>query len=64
MALPPSSYTLIRQVLWLLSGRLDLREGKTVSSLKAGDRLEFGPPSDVHNPGDTACRYMVAVLRR
>jgi transcriptional regulator with XRE-family HTH domain len=66
VALPSSSYTLIRQIVWLISGRLNIREGAAVSSLKPGDRLEFGPPADseFHNPGDAACRYVVAVLRR
>jgi transcriptional regulator with XRE-family HTH domain len=66
VALPSSSYTLIRQIVWLISGRLNIREGDTVSRLKPGDRLEFGPPADseFHNPGDVACRYVVAVLRR
>jgi transcriptional regulator with XRE-family HTH domain len=63
---PSSAYTLIRQVVWLLSGRLELRQGDKVSALKPGDRLEFGPPADseFHNPSDAACRYLVAVLRR
>ena len=63
---PSSAYTLIRQVVWLLSGRLEIREGDRISALKPGDRLEFGPPADseFRNPGEIACRYLVALLRR
>ncbi len=63
---PASSYTLIRQVVWVLSGRLEIRDGAETFTLKTGDRLEFGPPADsaFHNPTDKDCRYVVAVLRR
>ncbi|MDE1938871.1 MAG: helix-turn-helix transcriptional regulator [Alphaproteobacteria bacterium] len=63
---PAASYTLIRQVAWVLSGRLEIRDGAEVFALKTGDRLEFGPPADseFHNPTDKDCRYVVAVLRR
>lgn len=66
VALPASSYARIRQVVWLLSGTLELRCGSETFTLKGGDRLEFGPPSDTQfrNPGDKACRYLVAVLRQ
>ncbi|MGD0189925.1 MAG: XRE family transcriptional regulator [Rhizomicrobium sp.] len=66
VALPASSYAFIRQVVWLLSGRLDIREGAKLSSLEPGDRLEFGPPADseFHNPGDKTCRYLVALVRQ
>ncbi len=66
VALPASSYAFIRQVVWLLSGRLEIREGNELQALRAGDRLEFGPPADseYHNPGDLACRYVVALVRQ
>jgi transcriptional regulator with XRE-family HTH domain len=66
VALPASPYGLIRQVVWLLSGRLEILEGAKLSSLEPGDRLEFGPPADseFHNPGEKACRYLVALLRQ
>lgn len=66
VALPASSYVLIRQVLWLLEGRLTLVEGGDQTALQAGDRIEFGEPCDCvfRNESDAPCRYLVAVLRR
>jgi transcriptional regulator with XRE-family HTH domain len=66
VAAPASSYALIRQVLWVLDGDLVILEGDLRSELRDGDRLEFGPPSDVvfQNEGQRACRYLVAVLRQ
>jgi transcriptional regulator with XRE-family HTH domain len=63
---PAASYALIRQVVWILSGRLDIREGETVHVLKSGDRLEFGPPADCEfrNAGEQMCRYLVALVRQ
>ncbi len=66
VALPASSYAFIRQVVWLLSGQLEIREGSKVAALESGDRLEFGPPADseYHNPGEKTCRYLVALVRQ
>ena len=66
VALPASSYAFIRQVVWLLSGKLRILEGDQINSLESGDRLEFGPPVDVEfqNPGDKPCRYLVALVRQ
>ncbi|MBU6298115.1 MAG: helix-turn-helix transcriptional regulator [Alphaproteobacteria bacterium] len=63
---PASSYALIRQVVWVLSGRLEIRDGAETFTLKTGDRLAFGPPADseFRNTADKDCRYLVAVLRR
>jgi transcriptional regulator with XRE-family HTH domain len=63
---PASAYANTRHVVWLLSGQLDIREGNTIHSLKAGDRLEFGPAADseFRNRSDKACRYLVALVRR
>ena len=65
VAFPASSYALIRQVVWLLSGRLEIREGGDTFSLKPGDRVEFGPPADseFRNTSDHSCRYLVALVR-
>jgi transcriptional regulator with XRE-family HTH domain len=62
---PASSYALIRQVLWVLEGAVVIVEGEGRTALQGGDRLEFGPPSDVvfRNESDRACRYLVALVR-
>lgn len=66
VALPASSYTLIRQVVWILNGTLTLRRGTQTTVLKKGDRFEFGLPEDTEfrNAGDKECRYLVALVRR
>jgi len=66
VAMPASVYVMIRQVVWVMGGRLTVVEGEHRSVLAPGDRLEFGPPSDCvfENDGLEACRYLVAVLRR
>jgi len=63
---PASAYHLIRQVVWVISGRLVLMEGAIRHELAAGDRVELGPPSDIVFRNETAqpCRYLVAVVRR
>jgi transcriptional regulator with XRE-family HTH domain len=66
VAFPASSYAFIRQVVWLLSGRLEIVEGKEKFALEAGDRLEFGSPADsaFHNPGEKSAHYLVALVRQ
>jgi transcriptional regulator with XRE-family HTH domain len=66
VAIPASSYAFIRQVVWVIEGRLVIVEGETQTALAAGDRLEFGPPADCafRNDGARACRYLVAVIRQ
>ena len=63
---PASAYHLIRQVVWVISGRLVLMEGTERHELAAGDRVELGPPSDIVFRNETAqpCRYLVAIARR
>jgi transcriptional regulator with XRE-family HTH domain len=65
VAFPASAYEFVRHVVVVLEGRLAIAEGRERSELGAGDRLEFGAPSDVtfRNPGPGACRYLVALLR-
>ena len=65
VAVPASSYALIRQVVWVLEGRLVIEEGDQTTVLGPGDRLEFGPPADVmyRNDGEVVARYLVAVVR-
>jgi transcriptional regulator with XRE-family HTH domain len=58
---------LAHQQIWVLHGRLRLREGGAVHALATGDCLQLGPPAprtfanpDAHEP----CRYLVALTRR
>jgi transcriptional regulator with XRE-family HTH domain len=66
VAFPASAYAFIRQLVWVLAGRLDFVEGPVVHSMHAGDCLELGAPADCvfRNPGRAACRYLVALTRR
>src|SRR6185437_7022184 len=65
VAAPAASYAFIKQVLWVLEETVTIFENGAPTVLRAGDRLQFGPPSDVvfENSGDKPCRYLVAVLR-
>ncbi len=65
VGLPASSYTLLRQVVWVLSGALVICEGTARHELCAGDTLGFGPPSDTTFANESAqpCTYLVAVTR-
>lgn len=65
VALPASSYALIRQAVWVLTGALTIEEGGERHELAAGDCLGFGPPSDVviANEGAGPCTYVVALAR-
>jgi len=63
---PAAAYAPIRQLIWVLSGRLDFVEGDTVHRMNPGDSLELGAPDDClfRNRGRSACRYVVALTRR
>lgn len=64
--LPASSYAFIRQVVWLIGGRLTIREGAQETTLSPGDSYAFGPPADSAflNVGTEPAVYLVAVARR
>jgi transcriptional regulator with XRE-family HTH domain len=66
VSFPAASYRGMSHVLWVLAGRLTFVEGDVTHDLAAGDSLEFGPPADCtyRNDRDTACRYLVVLLRR
>jgi transcriptional regulator with XRE-family HTH domain len=65
IAFPPSSYARIRQVIWVIKGRLVIDEASTRHELAVGDCLGFGPPSEVTiaNESEKPCTYLVAVSR-
>jgi transcriptional regulator with XRE-family HTH domain len=63
---PASSYSFIRQLIWVLAGSLEFREGAQTHRLEPGDCLELGPPSNCsfRNRGHSSCRYVVVLTRR
>ena len=66
VAFPASAYALIRQLIWVLAGKLEFVEGDVVHRLASGDCLELGAPADCvfRNRGRSVCRYLVALTRR
>jgi transcriptional regulator with XRE-family HTH domain len=62
---PVSAYAFIRQLLWVISGRLTFVEGELVHELGPGDCLELGPPTECTFRADPAapCTYLVVVMR-
>jgi transcriptional regulator with XRE-family HTH domain len=65
IGLPASSYARIRQLVWVVQGRLVVAEGAVRRDLSAGDCLGFGPPADTTFANETAkpCVYLVVVVR-
>jgi transcriptional regulator with XRE-family HTH domain len=63
--LPASSYTRIRQVVWVEKGSLLIEEAGVRSTLSTGDSLAFGPPADSSfiNESDAPCIYLIALSR-
>jgi transcriptional regulator with XRE-family HTH domain len=61
---PSTAYTFIRQIIWILAGRLAFAEGDVEHDLGPGDCLELGAPADCtfRNPARESCTYVVAVL--
>lgn len=66
VSFPASAYVFIRQLIWVLNGRLTFMEGNATHKLGPGDCLELGLPSDCtfRNNGQSACVYLVAILRQ
>lgn len=62
---PAAAFAFVRQVVWVLDGRLTFHEGDTVHELDAGDTLELGRPAPCTfaNTGDAECRYAVVLTR-
>ncbi|MBO0803324.1 MAG: helix-turn-helix transcriptional regulator [Nocardiopsaceae bacterium] len=62
---PAAAYAFIRQVVWVLDGRLTFHDGGTIHDLDAGDTIELGEPADrvFANTTDTECRYAVILTR-
>ena len=66
VSFPASAYAFIRQLIWVLDGRLMFMEGTATHELGPGDCLELGLPNDCtfRNNGRRACVYLVAILRQ
>lgn len=60
---PAASFAFVRQVVWVLEGRLTFHDGDTVHELDAGDTVELGEPAPrtFANTGATECRYAVVL---
>lgn len=63
---PAAAFMFQRQQIWILRGQLEFREGGTTHTLRQGDCLQLGPPTDssFFNPGEAECVYLVALVRR
>lgn len=66
VSFPAASYTFIRQMIWLIEGRLDFHQGDMLHEMRRGDCLELGPPADCTfaTPPVEGAIYLVAVVRR
>jgi transcriptional regulator with XRE-family HTH domain len=66
VSFPASAYAFLRQLIWVIQGRLTFTEGPVVHEMNAGDCLALGPPSDCtfRNRGRAACVYLVALVRQ
>lgn len=62
---PAAAFAFVRQVVWVLDGRLTFHEGDTVHELDEGDTIELGEPTPrvFANTTDTECRYAVVLSR-
>ncbi|MES4908611.1 MULTISPECIES: XRE family transcriptional regulator [unclassified Streptomyces] len=62
---PAAAFAFIRQVVWVLDGRLTFHDGDTVHELGTGDTIELGEPAEraFANTTDTECRYAVILTR-
>ncbi|MFF0794455.1 hypothetical protein [Streptomyces spiralis] len=60
-----AAFAFVRQVVWVLDGRLTFHDGDTVHELDAGDTIELGGPAErvFANTTDAECRYTVILTR-
>jgi len=66
VGMPASTYTFIRQMIWVLKGKLTFVEGDTVHEMESGDCLLLGAPADCtfKTRGREPCTYLVVVIRQ
>ncbi|MEU1306474.1 helix-turn-helix domain-containing protein [Streptomyces shenzhenensis] len=62
---PAAAFAFVRQLVWVLDGRLTFHDGDTVHELDAGDTIELGEPAErvFVNTTDAECRYAVILTR-
>ncbi|MEU8973296.1 XRE family transcriptional regulator [Streptomyces monashensis] len=62
---PAAAFAFVRQVVWVLDGRLTFHDGDTVHELAAGDTIELGEPAErvFANTSGSECRYAVVLTR-
>ena len=62
---PAAAFAFIRQIVWVLDGRLTFHDGDTVHQLDTGDTIELGEPAErvFANTADTECHYAVILTR-
>ncbi|MEV7323419.1 XRE family transcriptional regulator [Streptomyces sp. NPDC093970] len=62
---PAAAFAFVRQLVWVIDGRLTFHDGETVHELDAGDTVELGPPAErvFANTTDAECRYAVVLTR-
>jgi transcriptional regulator with XRE-family HTH domain len=62
---PAAAFAFVRQVVWVLDGRLTFHDGDTVHDLEPGDTIQLGAPTDrvFANTTGTECRYAVVLTR-
>lgn len=63
---PPAAFTFQHQQIWVRQGTLVFEEGELTHTLNTGDCLQLGPPASCtfSNPGEQACVYVIALVRR
>jgi transcriptional regulator with XRE-family HTH domain len=63
---PAESYTYIRQLMWVLQGKLTFIEGDVIHEMETGDCLLLGPPVECtfKTRGSEPCVYLVVVIRQ
>ncbi|MGW4565738.1 helix-turn-helix domain-containing protein [Streptomyces sp. NPDC004561] len=62
---PAAAFAFVRQVVWVLDGRLTFHDGDDIHELDAGDTIELGEPGPRVFANTTAadCRYAVILSR-
>ncbi|MEV0898958.1 XRE family transcriptional regulator [Actinoplanes sp. NPDC049802] len=62
---PAAAFAFIRQIVWVLDGRLTFHDGDAVHELGPGDTIELGEPAEraFVNATGSDCRYVVILTR-